>query len=66
MSYQIRELDQKERARQKQASRDRDRERLARGEVSRAELQRENDFFAPLDISSFEIVAIGGRPIGRR
>lgn len=63
MSYQILELDQVERARQKQASRERDSARLQHGDVSPAELQRENSFFGPLNPARFEILAIGGRPV---
>jgi hypothetical protein len=65
MSYQVLQLDAAERAREKQASRDWDAERLRRGEVSRAQLARENGFFEPLELSSFQIAAIGGRPLGR-
>ena len=65
MSYRVLQLDAAERAREKQASRERDAERLQRGEVSRAQLARENDFFEALDPSGFEIVAIGGRPLAR-
>lgn len=65
MRYRILKLNEAERARQKQASRDRDADRLARGEISPAELAEENSFFASLDVSRFKIVAIGGRPIGR-
>lgn len=64
MSYQVLELNQSERARQKQASREQDLERMKRCEIGRDELQRENSFFAPLNPSKFEIVAIGGRPVG--
>lgn len=63
MSDQILELDVEERARQKQASRERDLARLRNGEVSPAELAHENNFFAALDLPSFKIVAIGGRPL---
>ena len=65
MSYQVLELNSAKRDREKQASRDRDAERLQRGEVIRAELGRENGFFSSLDLSSFEIIAIGGRPLVR-
>ena len=63
MSVLIVELDQQERARQKQASRDRDLARLAQGEISAQDLQHENSFFGSVDPGSFEIVAIGGRPL---
>lgn len=65
MSYRIFDLDSEDRARHKQASRDEDLARLHSGEVSPAELSYENDFFAELDVASFEIVAIGGRPLHR-
>jgi hypothetical protein len=51
------------RAAEKQASSDEDADRLARGEITGAELRVENNFFASLDMSRFKIVAIGGRPI---
>lgn len=56
-------LDQAARARQKQERRERDAERLARGEVTRTELQRENSFFGALKPSEMEIIAIGGKPL---
>jgi hypothetical protein len=65
MSYQILPLDAAERAREKQASRDRDAERLQRGEISRAQLARENGLFEVLDQAGFEIVAVGARPPAR-
>lgn len=62
MGYRILELNVEERAHQKQASRDRDLARLRNGEISPAELAQENNFFAALDLPSFKIVSIGGRP----
>ncbi|GEL44512.1 MAG: hypothetical protein ACAH20_00340 [Methylobacteriaceae bacterium] len=58
-------LDQDARIRQKQASRDRDAARLRSGEIDRAILQRENDFFAGLPIHEFRIVLVGGRPLAK-
>jgi len=63
MSFKVFPLDANERARQKQASRDRDLARLKAGEINPAELAHENNFFAALDLPSFKIVAIGGRPL---
>jgi hypothetical protein len=65
MSYQVLELDPAKRVLDKAAARDRDAERLRSGEVSCAQLGRENNFFSSLDLSSFEIAAIGGRPLVR-
>jgi len=65
MSHQVLPLDAAERAREKEASRERDAERLRRGESRGEQLASENGFFSSLDISSFEIVAIGGRPLSR-
>lgn len=48
---------------EKQASRDEDAARLARGEITPAQLRRENNFFGALDMQRFKIVAIGGRPV---
>ena len=48
---------------EKQASRDEDAARLARGEITPAELRAENSFFGSLDMRRFRIVEIGGRPI---
>ncbi|CAH2606174.1 conserved protein of unknown function (plasmid) [Rhodovastum atsumiense] len=59
-------LDQKRRADEKQASRDRDQQRLAAGEVTAAELARENSFFRSFDLEKFAIESIGGRPLRRR
>lgn len=56
-------VDIKNRAAQKQAARDYDRERLERGEITREDLRRENDFFYDVDFSKFRIVAIGGVPM---
>jgi hypothetical protein len=66
MSYKIEKLDQAERARQKQARRDRDHARLEVGEISPAELNRENGFFSALPLGKFKIVSIGKRPFGLR
>jgi len=66
MNYKIEKLDQAERARQKQESRDRDLARLASGEISAAELNRENGFFSALPLQSFKIEAIGGIAFGLR
>jgi hypothetical protein len=52
------ELNQGERARQKQASRNHDADRLRRGEISPAELRDENNFFPSLNLPSFEIAAV--------
>jgi hypothetical protein len=65
MRYRLSEMDQSKRVGQKQASRDQDRARLASGEITAAELAQENGFGVALDLASFEIIAIGGRPIGR-
>ena len=65
MSREVRVLDPPQRARDKQGSRERDADRLRRGEVSREQLASENGWFSSLDLSSFEIVAIGGRPLVR-
>ena len=54
-----------ERAREKQASRDRDAARLESGEVSRLDLQHENSIGSHLPLSRYQIVAIGGRSVGR-
>lgn len=51
------------RAAEKQASREEDAARLARGEISPAQLRAENNFFGSLDMQRFRIVAIGGRPV---
>lgn len=48
-----------DRAAEKQRARDLDAQRLEAGEVSPAQLQAENNFFAGLDLSSFRIAAIG-------
>ncbi|WP_375276019.1 hypothetical protein [Methylorubrum thiocyanatum] len=58
-------LDQDARICQKQESRDRDAARLHSGEIDRASLQRENDFFAGLPIEEFRIVSVGGRPLAK-
>lgn len=54
-----------ERAREKQASRDWDAARLESGEVSRRDLKHENSIGSHLPLIRYQIVAIGGRPIGR-
>ena len=59
-------LDPQRRAREKQASRDEDARRLAAGEITAADLARENDFFAGFDPSKARISAIGERRIGRK
>ena len=56
-------LDPVARAAEKQASRDADAARLAAGEITPAELARENSFFGSLDLSGFRIAAIGKTPI---
>jgi hypothetical protein len=66
MGCKIGYFDPAERAREKQESRDRDAARLKAGQISAAELNRENDFFASLPIENSEIVAIGGRPFDVR
>jgi hypothetical protein len=72
MSYKISTFDPAERARQKQASRDEDARRLAAGEVTKAQLKRENGMLSGMDFSNSSIVAIGGKklakpiPIGRQ
>lgn len=62
-SMMVRMFDIRNRAVQKQEARDLDRVRLEHGEISRADLRRENDFFAEVDFSRFRIVAVGNRPI---
>jgi hypothetical protein len=52
-----------ERAREKHAARERDERALRSGAVSAHALNERNDFFAALDISQLQIVAIGGRPL---
>jgi hypothetical protein len=59
-------LDPRKRAAEKQASRDRDLERLRTGKVTPEQLTKENSFFDALDIASFKIEAIGGRPLRRK
>ena len=54
------------RAREKQAARDEDARRLAAGEITAAELAKENDFFASFDLSQARITAIGKRRVGRK
>ncbi|GAB4361798.1 MAG: hypothetical protein Kow00114_16620 [Kiloniellaceae bacterium] len=63
MAYRVSKLDGAERARQKQASRDEDARRLATGEISRAELQRENSFFNSLPFEKATITKIGRRSV---
>lgn len=58
-------FDIRNRADQKQEARDLDRERLEHGEISRADLRRENDFFAGVDFSGFRIVAVGSASVGQ-
>lgn len=55
-----------QRAREKQAARDRDAHRLAAGEISAAELQRKNNFFASIDFSRARISAVGKKRIPAR
>lgn len=66
MAYRELKLNGSERAHDKQRSRDADRQRLASGRVDAATLGRENNFFAALDLPSFEIEAIGKRRVGSR
>lgn len=72
MSYKISTFHPEERARQKQASRNEDARRLAAGEITKAELKRENGMLSGMDFSNASIVAIGGKclekpiPIGRK
>lgn len=63
--YRVGVLDQAARIRQKQAGRDRDAAHLRSGEIDRASLQRQNDFFAGLPIHEFGIVSVGGRPLAK-
>jgi hypothetical protein len=63
MSYIIDRLDPQERVREKQASRDRDAWEIASGQASPSDVARRNDFFRPLDLNEFRIVAIGRRPV---
>lgn len=58
-------LDQRERARQKQAARDEDARRLAAGETTPEALDRENGLAAGLDMANFRIVAVGRRKLGK-
>ena len=62
----IRRLDPEQRAREKQAARDEDARRLAAGEITVAELAKENGFFAGFDLSKARITAIGKRRIGQK
>jgi hypothetical protein len=62
MNYQVEKLDQAECVRKKQASRDCDLARLESGEISAAELNRENGFFSALPLHKFRIESIGGKP----
>jgi hypothetical protein len=39
---------------------------LAAGEITAAELAKENDFFASFDLSQARITAIGKRRVGRK
>lgn len=66
MSYEIHKLDPKARAAAKQASRDEDARQLAAGEISKEVLKRRNGFFSALDMSKFEMVAIGGKPLKQK
>jgi hypothetical protein len=63
MSYLVVDLDQEKRAREKLESRERDSARLRDGQVSSADLRRENSFFSGLSLSRYQIVAIGGQSI---
>ena len=54
-----------ERDDEKQRDRDADAARLAAGEITVAQLQAKNHFFAWLDLPSFRIAAIGDREIER-
>lgn len=66
MAYREMKLNAEHRAHDKQRSRDEDRQRLASGQVDATSLERENNFFAALDLPSFEIEAIGKRRVGAR
>jgi hypothetical protein len=61
----VRSFDPAARAAEKQAMRDSDQIRLQSGEILVEALSRENDFFRDIEIEKFEIIAIGGKAIGR-
>jgi hypothetical protein len=63
MPFKVGKLDQKERARDKQASRDRDAARLKSGDVSREQLASENNPFSGLGLENFHVVSIGRRKV---
>ena len=58
------ELQSRRRAADKAESRRRDEERLASGDVGRDALARANSFFSSLNVSGFQLSAIGRRRIG--
>ena len=51
------------RSEEKRRQRAEDEARLARGDISIADLRRENSIFAVLPLSTFRITAIGGKSI---
>jgi hypothetical protein len=63
MSYLVADLDHDKRALEKQESREQDAARLRDGQVSPADLRRENSFFSGLSLSRYRMVAIGGKSI---
>lgn len=63
MSYEVGQLDQQARIREKEESRERDRVRLENGELGAEELRQENSWFAALPLHRYRIVEIGGKKI---